>query len=239
MDNSELQNFSKVYDSLWQDAVDYYARGNVQIDPHLLDLQNDQRRGLTIILRPSQEIIQQFSRLVETLKRIDSEQYYYFPDQFHVTVLTLVTAKGNPYPFFEKIPEYRKVLKSVFSNQQHFQIFFKGVTASPSSLMVQGFTPNGLLNQLREQLRDALHKSGLSEDLDTRYRMQTAHSTIMRFQKQPQNLQLLIDTLTHFREYDFGLTNIRTLQWVKNDWYMSPKNLEVLEEYYLKPNLQS
>lgn len=236
MAHSELQNFSKVYNSLWQDAVNYFANGNVQTDPHLLDLQNDRRRGFTIILRLSQEIIQQFSRLVETLKSIDNEQYYYLPNQFHVTVLTLFTATENPDPFFEKIPKYREVLKSVLSNQGCFQIDFKGVTASPSSFMIQGFTPNGLLNHLREQLRDALHKSGLGKDLDTRYRMQTAHSTIMRFQKQPQNLQSLLDTLTDFRKYDFGQTNIQTLQFVKNDWYMSPDNVEVLEEYHLKLN---
>lgn len=233
MNTSKQNEFSVLYDNLWQDAIKYFVKGSVQTDPHLLDLKNDKRRGLTIIVRPSQEVIQQFSSLVHTLKSIDPDQYYYLPNQFHITVLTLFSATENFAPFFEKIPEYRETIKSVLFNKGCFQIIFKGITASSSSVMVQGFTQNTLLNQLRDQLRDALQARALGKELDTRYYLNTAHSTIMRFRKQPQNLHLLLDTLARFREYDFGQTTIRTLQWVKNDWYMSAENVEILEEYHL------
>jgi 2'-5' RNA ligase len=177
--------------------------------------------------------------LVQSLKRIAPDQYYYSPNQFHITVLTLFSATENFAPFFEKIPEYSKVFSSVLANKESFQITFKGITASRSAVMVQGFTQNAKLNQLRDQLREALQKRGLDEGLDTRYRMTTAHSTIMRFQTQPKNLQVLLDTLADFREYDFGQTSIKTLQWVKNDWYMSPENIDVLEEYQLRLTLQN
>lgn len=235
MDISEHKKFSSLYNNLWQDAKNYFANGEVQTDPHLLDIRSDKRRGLTIIARPGQEVVQQFLSLVHTLRSIEPKQYYYVPNQFHLTVLTLFTATTNFTPFFDKIPEYRNVFKSILSDKKCFQIVFKGITASRSSIMIQGFTHETILNQLRDQLRDALQKSGLGKGLDTRYRLNTAHTTIMRFKEQPQNLRLLLDTLERFRKYDFGQTTIRTLQWVKNDWYMSPENVEVLEEYHLVP----
>jgi hypothetical protein len=73
----------------------------------------------------------------------------------------------------------------------------------------------------------------LGEGLDQRYRISTAHVTVMRFQTQPRDLQQLVHTLASYREYDFGRTAFQTLQLVKNDWYMSADKVEVLEEYSL------
>src|SRR6185295_16432147 len=46
---------------------------------------------------------------------------------------------------------------------------------------IAGFVEGDRLNQLREAIRSALGRAGLGESLDARYRIVTAHATIMRF----------------------------------------------------------
>jgi 2'-5' RNA ligase len=177
----ERHEFNKIYDALWKDSAMYFEQGHVETDSYLLDLQNDRRRGLSIIAFPNQEVTQTFRYFTRTLMRIDADQYYYLPNQFHVTILPLFTATENFAPFFEKIPEYKKVIRSVLSNIDCLSITFSGVTASRSAVMVKGFTEEPVLNQLRDQLIGALHESELDEGLYSRYQRTTAHSTIVRF----------------------------------------------------------
>jgi 2'-5' RNA ligase len=232
----ERLRLAQLYDSMWQEASEYLAQGKVQTDPHLLDLQNDRRLGLTLIARPGREVVERISEFLQTLKQVVPDQHYYQPDEFHVTVLSLFTATDKSAPFFDRIPAYRNVLRSVLAGTGRFQVAFKGITASGSAVMVQGFPHSAQLNQLREELRAALRRNGLGESLDKRYRITTAHITVMRFRTQPQGPKALLDTLARFRDHDFGQATFQTLQWVKNDWYMSSGKVEVLEEYALEPS---
>lgn len=222
------------YDSLWQKAANTFVKGQVDIDPYLSDRQHDQRLGLSLIARPGKHVVQRISNMLQQLQYIEPSQYYYQPDELHITVLSLFTATEQYAQYVSKIPIYASVLQSVLSKIERFQVVFRGITASNTAIMVQGFPENDDLNHLREQLREALNAHGLGESLDKRYRIKTAHSTIMRFCTQPQNLSALLEILTAFREYDFGQTTFEALQWVKNDWYMSSDKVEVLEEYTLK-----
>lgn len=99
--------------------------------------------------------------------------------------------------------------------------------------MVQGFPQDNHLECLRGRLREALRGQNLGEGLDGRYRIITAHTTIMRFRTRPQDLRRLTFVLGGYREHSFGQSTIKTLQLVKNNWYMSADKLEVLAEYPL------
>ncbi len=233
----EQHEFSNVYDGLWEEAMTYLKRGHVDTDPHLLDLQNDKRRGLSVIAflnQGNQEVIQELKFFIDTLFGVDPNQYYYLANQFHITVVSLFTATEDYAPFFEKKSEYRQILNSILSDAEGFPVTFSGITASRSAVMAKGFTHGPFLNQLRKQLTSALHASGLDEGLYSRYQRNAAHSTLMRFKQQPENFGTLIDTLVHFQNYRFGKAVIKTLAFVENDWYMSEGKTNILEEYPLK-----
>jgi 2'-5' RNA ligase len=112
-------------------------------------------------------------------------------------------------------------------------VHFRGITATKSSIMVQGFPQDGQLERLRNKLREALQSKNLGEGLDERYRITNAHTTIMRFRTQPQDLGRLMRVLGSYREHNFGQLTIQTVQLVKNDWYMSADKVEVLADYRL------
>jgi 2'-5' RNA ligase len=223
----------ELYDSLWQEAIRYFDEGQVKTDPYLLNKHNDRRRGLTVIARPSSEVIDKFCVLLRELTSTAPNQYLYQPNEFHVTILSLFTATESFEPYFDKIPLYRAALEPVMSEAKRFTVAFNGITASNSAVMVQGFPQCTQLNQLRDRLREKVKSEALGEGLDKRYRINTAHATIMRFRTQPQDLRHLIETLASYREYNFGQTTFQALQLVKNDWYMSSDKVEVLAEYPL------
>ncbi len=74
---------------------------------------------------------------------------------------------------------------------------------------------------------------GLAEALDRRYRIVTAHSTILRFARQPQNLPELVQFLQAARARDFGTFEIDHVDFVLNDWFMSHDKVVVLARYPL------
>jgi 2'-5' RNA ligase len=228
------QDLCGFYDSLWHDATSHFSdTRQVRIDPHLADKRGDRRLGFSVIGRPSPEVAGELSTLLHELALVAPNQYFYQPDEFHVTVLSLFTATEAFEPYFAQSPRYLAAVRPVLSTARHFEVVFHGITASSSAVMVQGF-PNGPgLNQLRDRLRKSLREAGLGDGLDERYRISTAHVTVMRFQTQPRNLEKLVDALASYRKYSFGQATFRTLQLVKNDWYMSSDKVKVLAEYPL------
>jgi 2'-5' RNA ligase len=186
-----------------------------------------------VIARPTQQVINQFSALLRELVQIEPHQYFYQPSEFHITILSLFTATENFEPYFAKIPAYLTTLQPVLSAAERFTVRFRGVTATKSSVIVQGFPQDGRLECLRNRLREALQSKNLGEGLDERYRITTAHTTIMRFRTQPQDLKRLMGVLGSYREYSFGQLTFQTVQLVKNDWYMSADRVEVLADYPL------
>jgi 2'-5' RNA ligase len=229
-----LHDLSGFYDSLWYEAIDHFdGTGQVRTDPHLADKAADHRLGLSVIGRLSPAVTGEFSALLHRLALVAPNQYYYQRDEFHITVLSLFTATDSSEPYFAQSAGYLAAVRSVLSTARRFEVAFQGITASSGAVMIQGFPRSPELNRLRDRLRDGLREAGLGEGLDERYRISTAHVTVMRFQTQPRDLRQLVDTLASYREHDFGQTAFRTLQLVKNDWYMSSDKVEVLEEYPL------
>ncbi len=224
----------QLYDSLWEDARNYLARGQVEIHPHLADRAEDRRRGLTVLARPSPPVEAQFSAFIQQLSEIAPDQYFYQPGDFHITILSLFTATENFEPYYARLPTYLDALHSVIPQAERFSLAFKGITASRSCVMVQGFPQGTQLERLREGLREALRNHGFGGDLDRRYRITTAHSTIVRFRTQPRDLPRLLEALCRYRDHDFGQMTVENLQLTKHNWYMSAGETEVLADYLLR-----
>jgi 2'-5' RNA ligase len=224
---------TKLYNDLWEDALGLFAQGQVDLDWYLVNRQSDNRLGLTVIARPTQRVVDNISALIDQLALVEPDQYYYQPDELHITILSLFTATEHFKPYFAKLANYMTASEAVLSTAKCFAVDFRGVTASTSGVMAQGFPQDGNLEVLRERLRKALREQDLEQGLDTRYRLRTAHATLMRFRQPPQALTKLVGILKEYRDYYFGGITFRTLQVVKNDWYMSTGRVEVLAEYQL------
>jgi 2'-5' RNA ligase len=222
-----------IYDWLWADALATFATGRVKTDPHLLDRAADDRRGLSLIIRPAPDMIARMTGLIDRLRQIAPDQHLYRPDELHITLLALLSATSGFDLGAVPVAAYRDLLADLFAHVRPFEVHFTGVTASPDCVMICGHSEGDALNVLRDRLREALAQAGLGTSLDRRYRIVTAHATILRFYAQPANLPALVAFLTSLRDHDLGTFRVEQVEFVTNDWYMSHDRVQVLARYPL------
>lgn len=221
------------YDAIWATAQTAFDQGAPSLDARLPAKTEDRRRSATLLIRPGAAVAARVAATLAELRPLEPAQYYYHPDELHVTVLSLWTGTEQPEPFFAQMPVYRAAIAAVLCNWPSFSLRFDGLTASPAAVLVQGY-PTGLqLNDLREALRAAITAAGLGHTLDQRYRISTAHMTALRFCRPLQDLPRLAAALQARRSCDFGVTNVAEIQLVENDWYMSRDRVRVLHRYPL------
>lgn len=232
MNNSQT-SLQQLYNRIWQQARQALLNGGPHIDPHLKNLRRDCRLGMTVIARPSRTIIREVLDLQNRLRELEPLQHYYQADELHVTILTLFNVMEDYDQYMANMPLYEEILPSAFANMPPFQIVFQGISASPEAVMIQGFPLDAQLQTQRETLREVLHAHDLGDTLDVRYRISTAHSTIMRFSRPLRDASALLGLLGGLRKEPFGEFTCNSVQWVKNDWYMSSDKVELLAEYEL------
>lgn len=227
----------QVYDRLWTEAVAGFQRDEVQIDPYLQRPETDQRQGITLIVRPEAAVAEEFSGLIETLRQQEPEQYYYRPGDYHVTVMTLISAAAGFDLAQTPVATYQALFNNLFRRFSCFAIRFQGISASPAAVLAQGFVDNDSLNQIRVALRRELQAAGLAKTLDVRYRIVTAHVTLMRYRSPLRNTNRLLALLEEARRRYFGTSRVEQIDFVLNDWYMAENKVRVLDRYALKAEM--
>lgn len=217
----------KTYDRIWISSKENLLNNSVDIDKNLSNISNDNRLGLTVLI-PLGEI---FQRVINQLREVEPEQYFYPVTDTHITVIDFIGASED-FVFDEKQAEvYKRVLDNVLKNFSKFNIKFKGLTASKGAVMVQGFFDD-TLQKLRERLRKEVNKQGI--ELKERYKVGTAHSTIMRFKKKLQNPEALVNKIEDMKNIDLGSFQVKKILFVLHDWYNLKEKTKILEEYELQ-----
>ena len=221
------------YDELWSAAIGKIRTGAIEIDPVLAAGTPDPRRGLTLIARPSLKVRRSVVAFLRELRRFEPDQHYYAPSDLHLTILSLFTATVDHKWFFKRKEKYVAAVESVLRRATPIRIEFRGVTASPGAILIQGFPENEMLKNVRDALRRQLRLDGLSEGLDARYRLETAHITVARFRARLRDGECFANALEQSRRLSFGTTTIKSLSLVRTDWYMTRRTLQILKRYRL------
>ena len=221
------------YDRLWSAAVARIRLGQVEIDSVLAAGAADRRRGLTVIARPPPAIQRRVAEFLDHLRHLEPDQHYYAPTEFHLTILSLFTATPHPQPFFAQAPQYLAAVEAALARARPIPLVFTGITASPGSVMIQGFPAADTLNKLRDALREELLDRGLAQGLDERYRLETAHMTVARFRAPLRDPGRLAAALTQARRRPFGAMTIGPVSLVSNDWYMTRGVVKTIRRYRL------
>ena len=225
----ELNGPRNIYEELWTDAVAAFARNAPRIDPHLRNRAADPRRGVALAARPDAQVCERVQKFLRKITAIAPGQHFYRPEEFHVTVYSIIPGSPAWKESAQRLPEYLAVLDGVLENRPAFSIAFRGVTASPEAVMIQGFPVGDALNELRDELA----RRDVGANLKRRYKIAAAHLTMMRFSTPMQDCRPLLEILAANRDTDFGETRVRSLQLVEGDWYASADTVRVLREYPL------
>ncbi|MFH6959059.1 mutarotase [Flavobacterium aquidurense] len=216
-------NLTEHYNQLYIKSSEVILEGNYKLDTQINNA-SDSRFGITLLIRPNEKIKANIQLFLDELKAIEPHQYYYPDPDIHITVMSIISCYEGFTLDKINIPEYIDVIQQSLVHLDQITIEFRGVTASPSAFMIQGFPMDESLHNFRDKLRENFKKSTLEQSIDSRYTIATAHTTVMRFQEKLVNPKELIATAAQFRDYDFGEFQVENLELVYNDWYQREKN---------------
>ncbi len=215
-------NLKQHYEALYTSSIKKIRSDKYETDP-LIDSPLDKRMGLTLIIRPSDQVKTRIKNFLDELRDVDSHQYYYPESDMHITVMSVISA----YPGFDlqsvSIPEYTAIIKKSLTGLKPFDICFSGLTASPSCIMIRGFFNDNTINTIRDNLRTNFRDSGLLQSMDSRYVIEAAHSTVVRFREKLSDKERFMDLIEQYREHEFGTFTADTVEFVYNDWYQRKK----------------
>lgn len=225
-------NLAEHYNQLYIKSVKEILAGNYKLDTQINSV-SDSRFGITLLIRPSESVKANIQVLLKDLKAVDNTQYYYPDSDIHITVMSIISCYDGFSLDKINVHEYIDIIEKSLIEVDQININFRGVTASPSAIMIQGFPSDETLTNFRNKLRDNFKNSDLQQSIDSRYEIATAHSTIMRFQEKLKNPEKLIQVLEQYRHYDFGEFRVKELELVYNDWYQHDKNTILLADFFI------
>jgi 2'-5' RNA ligase len=223
----------EIYQQLWIGAVSAFERGQPQIDPNLSDRAKDLRRGVTLAFRPSPAVRVKVKSFLDRLAGVAPGQHFYRPKELHVTVLAIISGTEFWRKEMRQLAAGRAIINDVLHRCHSFKVRFQGVTASPGTVMIQGFPDGDALEKIRDELREAFARNGWGGQLDRRYKITAAHMTVMRFCRADADWKRLAAWLAENREEDFGETDVNRIQLVWGDWYASANVVRTLQEFRL------
>lgn len=221
-----------IYNKLYNDSIQKIRSNQYEMDD-LIDSPLDKGYGVTLVIRPNEHVRHRILNFLSALHVIEPEQYYYPSSDMHITVMPIISC----YEGFDlkqiTVPEYIDLIHKCLPLQKNIEINFKGITASPSCIMIQGFSQQPVLDELRNSLRTVFKTSSLQQTIDQRYSIRTMHVTVVRFAKPFKAKEEFIKVLEDFKDYDFGTTTINEMELVYNDWYLKDKFVKTLFRFKL------
>lgn len=227
MHNKKL---NKIYQDLYHEACPKILREEYSIDKNI-DNVADQRFGMTLVIRPQIEVKNAIQNFLKELIYLEPEQYYYPNSDLHVTALSIISCYVGFNLDNISVDEYSKIISKSLESINDFEIEFKGITASESAIMIQGFPKDKTLNTIRENLRVNFGQSNLQQSMDKRYPLITAHLSVVRFKEKLNDVARFMSCIERYKNHDFGISKVDSLQLVYNDWYQRKQKVLQLSNF--------
>ncbi|WP_066217580.1 2'-5' RNA ligase family protein [Formosa haliotis] len=221
------------YNAMYYEAILQIKQDAYVVDD-LLHSQHDKRLGITLLIRPPEAVKQQIQKFLSEIKAVDANQYYYPNSDIHITVLSIISCYNGFQLDQISVEDYIQVIETSLKDMPAFRIQFKGITASPSCVMIQGFLETDTLNLIRDRLRFHFKNTALEQSIDIRYAVQTAHSTVVRFTNTLQHKNEFLNVIEAYRHFDFGSFKVQGLELVYNDWYQREDRVKCLHRFNLE-----
>lgn len=222
------------YKKLFTESSKAILDNNYVIDTKI-DAENDNRFGITLLIRPPESIKNKIQSFLNELKKENPTQYYYPNSDLHITVLSIISCYDG-FGLNQINPEaYISIIQGNLAALKNLEINLSGITASNSTIMIQGFPSNDGLNSFRDLLRKAFQNTTLEKSIDSRYTLFTAHISVCRFRKPITNTEKLVSLLEKNLMTDFGKFEVKEIELVHNDWYQKKEKTQILHQFIV-PN---
>jgi len=230
-----MSDLQQLYTNMWKNSIDRFKNNNCETDQLIHD-PRDMRRGITVLSYFDNPVDVEISKFLNELRIIEPEQYYYPSNELHLTVLSIIGCISGFKLSNINAEEYSSIFKESIKEIGGFKVKYKGITLSPSCILIQGFPDSEQLSYLRDSLRINFNKSKLQSTIDARYEISTAHTTVVRCVAPFKHSDSLMKVLSKYKNYDFGTLEVNSLELVFNNWYQNLSITESLSKLELSPS---
>ena len=228
-----MNDIKTIYDSFWEKASQEIIENKIQVDLET-DNPKDTRRGITLLLEPDKLTADNITPFVQAAFKLEPEQYFYPATDYDITILSIISCVPGFLLQDVNIDDYCDVIAKCAANIEPLEIELKGITSSPSAVMIQGFPINKQLEALRNSIRQIFKETKLYNSIDTRYILTTSHMTVIRFRSLLNDSVTFHEFLSKNRKKLFGTLYCSNIKLVFNDWYQRRENTKVLASYNLR-----
>lgn len=225
-----MKDAEQIYTDLWSKALHLFEAGQYETDS-LINDPADMRRGLTLRAMLTPEVASEVEKYTEAIKALIPNQYFTPTPELHMTVLTVVSCNSDLRHRPEMDDLYCETIRECISDIPPPRIAFRGITASPSCLLLRGYPENERLEELRDRLREQFKASTLPSSVDFRYSLKTAHVTIMRFTEPQNDMAEFTRFIKETQNHPFGGQTIDQVELVINDWCHKKKNTKLIRTF--------
>lgn len=154
----------------------------------IADYENDPRICLTSVHFPHRSLIEQVHSLVEPLREIEPDFFYYPDESLHLTIKN-VRVINNP-PHFDEgdTQKVQDVFSQIIPQHQQFHIYFYRLLMFPNNLALIGTTDPELDNIILD-LDSELKKAGVPDDkVYANEKYFFSNMTLARWNTQPSEI---------------------------------------------------
>ncbi|MFC1617397.1 hypothetical protein ACFL2K_04170 [Candidatus Margulisiibacteriota bacterium] len=220
----------KIYDKIFAFSRKGILANEVNINPFLMDKERDMRKGVSLIVKPKEEVLEKIKEKIEELKKAEPGQYYYDLNDLHFTVYSIQRVSPDFVFNEDNISKFKKIFKKYFQDKNKFKIRINGITANKSAVMLQGFV-GGKHLKIRKGLKKVLEKSELP--YNNKFMSTIAHSCISRYKEKLKKPAQFVQNIEKNRDVDLGEFEVDKILFVHHDYFNSKDKTEVIAEYKL------
>jgi hypothetical protein len=190
-------------------------------------------RGLSLIAKPSENVIGEFICFLNELKKICGNQFYYKKNEIHVTIMAIVTCQPQFRLDGVNAQRYIEIVRRSLANVEPFSLLFNGITVSTSCVIAKGYYFCDEVFEIRNELRSGFKQSRTFNTMDHRYYSETSHCTLLRFHEILPDRYGALELIGKSKGKNFGKATIDELELVYGDWSLTEGNTECLQKFML------
>ncbi len=226
-------NYSKKQKKLIQKIKSIISsqKNGVQIQSDYVD-QNDDRLCLSSLTFIPSKIGQKISRdIIEPLKKIDPDHYYYPLESLHLTIKNIRIIHKPPRFSKDDVMKADKLFREVTPKFSSFSFDLQNLMLFPKTVSLIGYS-NETLGRLVQTLDAGLKDIGLSDD--KKYfsdEVFFGNITLCRFKGRPK--RELIVKIKELENISIGKFSIREVNLVVCNLVCNPKTRRIIGTYYL------
>jgi 2'-5' RNA ligase len=139
---------------------------------------SDNRMGVSIIARPSDDLKEFIEEKYKILKAIEPDQYYYPAEDLHMTIFEMCADQTS-----DMVKKYTldllNILGEVLSDLPKITVNNGRLIAFPRACIIKYQSPNRDLELVRKEIRSRLNNAKL--EFDPRYTSDFVHLSILRY----------------------------------------------------------